>query len=408
MTGMSEAILPIVAGTEFSLPFAPLGGESIVPEQSFHYVEPQKEFPQWEQFGEYPQSLASVAKSLGERIEKSAVASGFEKTTKETKSADAYTPFKPLEGYPGEIESSKENLKPVISLGSRTAERFETKPSESPRVETPEYVEAKEIEKPFSIKDVQAPRIEMAKTPEVRTPESPRIETPESAESKEIEKSVAIKDIEAPRVEMAKTPEVRTPESPLSGERNTGFAQESKSPVAETPKETRASGFDFVRVQKTENASARIFESSSAQVSGKSNVQELEKPDIQAFDTTALRMPENVRVQTTERAIVTRLVETVVETIAVTPALSSGGDGEIFIRLKPDILDGSSVRIEVKDGELKVVVVPASRVAEEILQKAQETFQNQLAERVTAWRVNVGVAAFDLRHNGRNKLEEES
>jgi hypothetical protein len=268
---------------------------------------------------------------------------------------------------------------------------------ESPRVETPEHAEAKEIEKPVAIKDVQATRVETVKIPEVRTPESPRIETTEYAETKEIEKPVAIKDIETPRVEMAKAPEVRKFESPLSGERNTGFAQESKSPVAETPKETRASGFDFVRVQKTENTSARIFESSSAQVSGKSNVQELEKPDIQAFDTTALRMPENVRVQTTERAIVTRLVETVVETIAVTPALSSGGDGEIFIRLKPDILDGSSVRIEVKDGELKVVVVPASRAAEEILQKAQETFQNQLAERVTAWRVNVGVAAFDLR-----------
>ena len=106
--------------------------------------------------------------------------------------------------------------------------------------------------------------------------------------------------------------------------------------------------------------------------------------------------------------MVSRLVETVVETIAVTPALSSGGDGEIRIQLKSDILDGSAIKFEVKNDELKIVVMPASRAAEEILLKAQESFQNQLAERVTAWRVNVGVAAYDLRHNGRNKMEEES
>ena len=119
-------------------------------------------------------------------------------------------------------------------------------------------------------------------------------------------------------------------------------------------------------------------------------------------------MSQNVYVQTPERVSVSRLVETVVETMAVTPALATGGDGELRIRLKSDILDGSSVKMEVKGGELKIVVVPASRAAEEILLKAQESFQNQLAERVTAWRINVGIAAFDPRHGGRSKLEEES
>ena len=333
MTGMSEAVMPIVAGMEFPLPFAPVAGECFVSEErSFHHVdiESHKELPQWEQFGEYPESLASVAKSLGDRLEKSADVADFEK--------------------------------------------------------------------PVAIKDVVTPRVEMAKTPEVRTPESPRIETSEYAEAQEFEKPVAIKDVVTPRVETAKAPAARTPESLLPGEQKSALAQESKSPVAETPKETRVSVLDF----------ARAIESPSFQVSRKADVQEIEKSDIHAFDATALRMSENVHVQTPERVIAMRLVETVVETIAVTPALSSGGDGEIFIRLKSDILDGSSIRIEVKNGELKVVVVPASRTAEEILQKAQETFQNQLAERVTAWRVNVGVAAFDLRHNGRNRLEEES
>ena len=374
MTGMSEAVMPIVAGMEFPLPFAPVAGECFVSEErSFHHVdiESHKELPQWEQFGEYPESLASVAKSLGDRLEKSADVADFEKPVA---------------------------IKDVVTPRVEMAKTPEVRTPESPRIETPEYAEAQEFEKPIAIKDVVTPRIETAKAPEVKTPESSRIETPEYAEAKKIEKPVAIKDVVTPRVETAKAPAARTPESLLPGEQKSALAQESKSPVAETPKETRVSVLDF----------ARAIESPSFQVSRKADVQEIEKSDIHAFDATALRMSENVHVQTPERVIAMRLVETVVETIAVTPALSSGGDGEIFIRLKSDILDGSSIRIEVKNGELKVVVVPASRTAEEILQKAQETFQNQLAERVTAWRVNVGVAAFDLRHNGRNRLEEES
>ena len=119
-------------------------------------------------------------------------------------------------------------------------------------------------------------------------------------------------------------------------------------------------------------------------------------------------MSQNVYVQTPESVSVSRLVETVVETMAVTPALATDGEGELSIRLKSDILDGSSIKMEVKGGELKIVVVPASRAAEEILLKAQESFQNQLAERVMAWRINVGIAAFDPRYGGRSKLEEES
>jgi hypothetical protein len=113
-------------------------------------------------------------------------------------------------------------------------------------------------------------------------------------------------------------------------------------------------------------------------------------------------------VQTPESVVVSHLVETVVETLAVTPTLSSTGEGEIRIQLKSDVLDGSSIKLEVKNGELKVVVEPASHIAEQILIKSQETFQNQLAERVTAWRVNVGIAAFDSRSILRRKLEEQS
>ena len=134
----------------------------------------------------------------------------------------------------------------------------------------------------------------------------------------------------------------------------------------------------------------------------------INKPEISQVDIASARVSQNTVVQTPESAVVLRLVETVVETLAVTPTLSSTGEGEIHIKLKSDILDGSSIKIEVKNGELKVVVEPASRAAEEILLKSQEAFQNHLAERVTAWRINVGVAVLDLRKTLKRKLEELS
>ena len=134
----------------------------------------------------------------------------------------------------------------------------------------------------------------------------------------------------------------------------------------------------------------------------------INKPEVNLVDIASARVSQNTVVQTPESVVVSRLVETVVETLAVTPTLSSTGEGEIRIQLKSDILDGSSIKIEVKNGELKVVVEPASRAAEEILIKSQEAFQNHLAERVTAWRINVGVAVLDLRNNLKRKLEELS
>ena len=96
----------------------------------------------------------------------------------------------------------------------------------------------------------------------------------------------------------------------------------------------------------------------------------------------------------------------VAESIAVSPASGSSNEREIRIQLKADVLDGSSIKIETNGSELKITVVPASRVAEEMLLKNSELFQAQLAERVANWRINVGVAALSARVS--HKLEEET
>ena len=299
MIVMSEAIAPVSVGMEFSLPLAPIGGESIEFVKSSHIPPMPKDIPQWEPFKEYSQSLPLVAKELGDRMEGKNV---------------------------GPHVSRDRGREVCASLPV-----FEVKQPETPVRE----VSVDFRVEPFEVKETIAPETPRINKPEISQSEAPRIEKPDHSQLKEIEK-----------------------------------------PVKE--------------VLATSLAPAD------------------EKPEVTLVDIASARVSQNTVVQTPESAVVSRLVETVVETLAVTPTLSSTGEGEIHIKLKSDILDGSSIKIEVKNGELKVVVEPASRAAEEILLKSQEAFQNHLAERVTAWRINVGVATLDLRNNLKRKLEELS
>ena len=220
--------------------------------------------------------------------------------------------------------------------------------------------EVKEPETPFR-EVLVASRVTSSEVKGPIAPETPRVDKPE------------ISQLEAPRINK---PEMSQLETPLVGKPDHSQLKEIEKPVKEVVAPSLAPAD--------------------------------EKPEVTLVDIASARVSQNTVVQTPESAVVSHLVETVVETLAVTPTLSSTGEGEIRIQLKSDILDGSSIKIEVKNGELKVVVEPASYIAEQILIKSQETFQNQLAERVTAWRVNVGIAAFDSRSGLRRRLEEQS
>lgn len=133
----------------------------------------------------------------------------------------------------------------------------------------------------------------------------------------------------------------------------------------------------------------------------------IQAPVVQMQTADVGTQISNVDFQTL-RAQFAAAVNTVVEALAVSPALAATGEGEIRIQLKADVLDGSSIKLEAKGGELKIIVTPASRAAEETLLRHHESFQAHLAERVVNWRINVGVAALGPRHTGNYRSEEES
>ena len=434
MIGMSEAIAPVSAGMEFPLPLSPIGGESIDCVKSSHIPPMPKDIPQWEPFKEYSQSLPLVAKELGDRMEGKNVGPRFSRDCGRVVCAslpvfEAKEPETPHIEKP-EYVQVKEFERPLkdVTVASRvtSSETKETLSIETPRVDKPEisqseasriakleYTQVKEFETP--VKDVVvASRVTPFEAKETIAPETPRVDKPEISqlEASRINKP-EISQSEVPRIAKPEYTQVKEFETPVKdvAVASRVTSSEVKEPIApEMPRvdKPEISQTEAPRIEKPEYTRLKEIEKPVKEVVAPSFAPANEKPEVTLVDIASARVSQNTVVQTPESVVVSHLVETVVETLAVTPTLSSTGEGEIHIKLKSDILDGSSIKIEVKNGELKVVVEPASRVAEEILLKSQEAFQNHLAERVTAWRINVGVAVLDLRNNLKRKLEELS
>ncbi len=77
--------------------------------------------------------------------------------------------------------------------------------------------------------------------------------------------------------------------------------------------------------------------------------------------------------------------------ILATPDLAARGVGEIRIRLKPTVLDGSAVQVNVSGAEMAVVFHPATPDAAALLQARAPELAALLAERVPAWHASVAV-----------------
>lgn len=82
--------------------------------------------------------------------------------------------------------------------------------------------------------------------------------------------------------------------------------------------------------------------------------------------------------------------EAVAAAILVSPGFVRG-EGELLVRLQPEILGGSEVRIVAKDGALTVVVDPATQDVRAIVEANRSRFEQFLAEKVHSRRIAVAV-----------------
>jgi len=86
----------------------------------------------------------------------------------------------------------------------------------------------------------------------------------------------------------------------------------------------------------------------------------------------------------------TEAVTEIAKTISITPALTRG-DGEVVIHLKPNVLDGSEIRLEAKGSAVTIDIRPANIEVAQAVERSQAQFAQQLAERLPSFQFTVAV-----------------
>ena len=94
--------------------------------------------------------------------------------------------------------------------------------------------------------------------------------------------------------------------------------------------------------------------------------------------------------EATAASVLIEAAAAVADTIQVTSALARG-EGEIRIQLKPDVLEGSSIRMAVKDGVLTVDFQATAANVVALVERCQGQLVQALGERVQGYRIAVNV-----------------
>ena len=82
----------------------------------------------------------------------------------------------------------------------------------------------------------------------------------------------------------------------------------------------------------------------------------------------------------------------VADTILVTPSLVQG-EGEVVIRLKPTVLDGSEIRLEAKGTSITIDINPATVETAKLIERSQVQFAQQLSERLPSFQFAVNLTS---------------
>ena len=106
-------------------------------------------------------------------------------------------------------------------------------------------------------------------------------------------------------------------------------------------------------------------------------------PEVVALDLNSAAATARTQ-ELTEAAVA------VAETILVTPSLVHG-EGQMTIRLKPTVLDGSEIRLEAKGAEISISVQPATTAVAQLVEQSKARFEQALAERLPSFQVVVSV-----------------
>ena len=113
---------------------------------------------------------------------------------------------------------------------------------------------------------------------------------------------------------------------------------------------------------------------------------------VEAVRARTVEVAERVAKTMTASEVLVQAAEAVADTILVSPGLLRG-EGEIRVQLKPDVLDGTEIRIGVAGRNLDVAFMPRTADMSALIEQCRPQLEQHLAARIHRFTVNVSVGA---------------
>ena len=213
----------------------------------------------------------------------------------------------------------------------------------------------------------------------------PVVESPDTSccSTLVVEKPVVEAPI-APTAPVA-TPVVESPVAPAAPVAKSSVVESPAAPVVEAPvaKSELASARPVV-VGKRTAAPEEVVVIDLSQESARAAAPLREAPFVAAAQQEIVASTASARTEAIVE-VVNNVAEAIADQILVTPSLVRG-EGQMIVRLKPEVLDGSEIRLSSESGTLAVEVVPSTPNAAKLATEAMPRLETALAEHVSAFR----------------------
>jgi flagellar hook-length control protein FliK len=179
------------------------------------------------------------------------------------------------------------------------------------------------------------------------------------------------------------TPAAPVPESPV--------AKSPAAPVVEAPAaKSEVASAKPVFAGKRTAAPEEVVVIDLSQESARAAAPLREAPFVAAAQQEIAAATASARTESIIE-VVNNVAEAIADQILVTPSLVRG-EGQMIVRLKPEVLDGSEIHLSSESGTLAVEIVPSTQNAAKLATEAMPRLETALAEHVATFRqVSVSV-----------------
>ena len=187
------------------------------------------------------------------------------------------------------------------------------------------------------------------------------------------------------------TPVVESPVAPAAPVDKSTVVESPAAPVVEAPvaKSEVASAKPVVAGKRTA-APEEVVVIDLSQESARAAAPLREAPFVAAAQQEIAASTASARTEAIVE-VVNNVAEAIADQILVTPSLVRG-EGQMIVRLKPEVLDGSEIRLSSESGTLAVEIVPSTPNAAKLATEAMPRLETALAEHVSTFRqVSVSV-----------------